>query len=393
MLFAPLSELLGRRPVFIMTFVPFFLLNIGCAMAKNMATMLVLRSLAGSIGSAPLANSAGIVSDVFNAQERGVAMAVYALMPFLGPVFGPLVGGYVAEWKWRWLFWITSIVAGTCLVSGALIPETHAPVILRRRAKLLSEATGKLYVSAYDFGSTGPGGTTGKPTIKEYLTRPFVLLFKEPIVFLFGVYAALIYGILYLMFGCYPVVFVTDRRWSAGSGGLPFIAVGIGMLFGMAGTIFCSIKYNIAQSRSETRLAPEQRLYGACVGGVLLPVSLAVFAATANPSVHWFGPVFAGGMFGCAMLLIFMAGVAYMVDAYLAVAASAMAANSFLRSLFAAAFPLFTLQMFNTLGASWALGLLSFVTLAFAPIPFAFMALGGRIRKHSQYATNYEVKA
>lgn len=80
MLFAPMSELLGRRPVFLLTFIPFFLLNIGCALSKNMTTMLVLRALAGSIGSAPLANSAGIVSDVFTAQERGVAMAVYALM-------------------------------------------------------------------------------------------------------------------------------------------------------------------------------------------------------------------------------------------------------------------------------------------------------------------------
>lgn len=195
------------------------------------------------------------------------------------------------------------------------------------------------------------------------------------------------------MFGCYPVVFVTDRGWSAGSAGLPFIAVGVGMLFGMAGTIFCSIKYNIKQSKSDVQLAPEERLYGACIGGVLLPISLAVFAATAAPNVHWFGPVFAGGMFGCAMLLIFMAGVAYMVDAYLAVAASAMAANSFLRSLFAAVFPLFTLQMFNALGASWALGVLGLVCAAAAPIPFAFLLLGHRVRQRSAYATSYEPAA
>lgn len=64
--------------------------------------------LAGSIGSAPLTNSAGIVGDVFTAYERGIAMCVYALMPFLGPVFGPIVGGYVGSWKWRWLFWVTT---------------------------------------------------------------------------------------------------------------------------------------------------------------------------------------------------------------------------------------------------------------------------------------------
>lgn len=88
------------------------------------------------------------------------------------------------------------------------------------------------------------------------------------------------------------------------------------------------------------------------------------------------------------MLLIFMGGTAYLVDSYLAVAASAMAANSFMRSLFAAVFPLFTLYMFNSLGAPWALGLLAFVTLACAPIPYLFFIYGQRIREGSAFAAS-----
>lgn len=65
----------------------------------------------------------------------------------------------------------------------------------------------------------------------------------------------------------------------------------------------------------------------------LLPISLAWFAASAKPTVHWLVPTIAGGLFGCSMLLIFMGGTAYLVDTYLTVAASAMAANSFMRSL------------------------------------------------------------
>jgi MFS transporter, DHA1 family, multidrug resistance protein len=126
---------------------------------------------------------------------------------------------------------------------------------------------------------------------------------------------------------------VQDRGWRSGPAGLPFIAVGIGMLFGMAGTVYDSMLYGKKLSKAGGPLAPEERLRGACVGGVLLPISLAWFAASAKPSVHWLAPTIAGGLFGCSMLLIFMGGTAYLVDTYLTVAASAMAANSFMRSL------------------------------------------------------------
>lgn len=157
-----------------------------------------------------------------------------------------------------------------CLIGGSLIPETHAPVILRRRAKLLSASTGKSYVSAYDINARSYGGAVA--SVSTYFTRPFVLLFRELIVFLFALYAAIIYGILYLMFGCYPVVFVQDRGFTYGQAGLPFIAVGVGMLFGMAGTIFTSIQYGQRQAKSDTPLPPEERLRGACVGGIVSPL-------------------------------------------------------------------------------------------------------------------------
>lgn len=71
------------------------------------------------------------------------------------------------------------------------------------------------------------------------------------------------------MFGCYPVVFVQDRGWEEGPAGLPFIAVGIGMLFGMAGTVYDSMLYGKKLSKADGPLAPEERLRGACVGGVV----------------------------------------------------------------------------------------------------------------------------
>lgn len=76
----------------------------------------------------------------------------------------------------------------------------------------------------------------------------------------------------------------------------------------------------------------------------------------------------------------------YLVDAYLIYAASVLAANSVLRSLFGAAFPLFTTQMYEKLGINWASTLVAFLALACAPLPFLFFRYGENIRLRSKYA-------
>ena len=91
------------------------------------------------------------------------------------------------------------IFASIMYVVGCLVPETYAPVLLRRRALALSKTTGFNYVSEYDLHT--PKDETLADKLKLNLTRPFVLLFKELIVFLLSLYAAIVYGTLYMMFG------------------------------------------------------------------------------------------------------------------------------------------------------------------------------------------------
>ncbi|CAN8105276.1 unnamed protein product [Discula destructiva] len=73
-----------------------------------------------------------------------------------------------------------------------------------------------------------------------------------------------------------------------------------------------------------------------------------------------------------------------LVDAYLPVAASAVAANIVLRSSFAAGFPLFSTQMFESMRAQWACTLLGYIATAMIPIPFMFRTYGPRLRKKSK---------
>lgn len=68
-------------------------------------------------------------------------------------------------------------------------------------------------------------------------------------------------------------------------------------------------------------------------------------------------------------------------------AASVLAANSVLRSLFGAVFPLFTRYMYDDLGIHWASSIPAFLALACVPFPFLFYKYGDRIRAKCEYAS------
>lgn len=70
-------------------------------------------------------------------------------------------------------------------------------------------------------------------------------------------------------------------------------------------------------------------------------------------------------------------------------AASAMAANTVLRSIFGGVFPLFGLQMYGGLGLGWGNSLLAFIALAMTPIPLFFYKFGERIRTHPKYQIKF----
>lgn len=81
----PLSEEYGRQPPYLITYSLLTVFNIGAATSKSIATLLVLRFLAGAFGASPLTNSGGVIADMFNAEERGVSIAVWAACAFIGP--------------------------------------------------------------------------------------------------------------------------------------------------------------------------------------------------------------------------------------------------------------------------------------------------------------------
>ena len=126
MLFAPLSEALGRETVFRTTMFLFFCFNIGCALSPNLAALLTLRFFSGFFGSPVVTNSGGCLADIWPQSHRSVPFALFTTGSSLGPVLGPVAGGFVSEHvNWRRLCWVVTIIAAIVYTAMLFfLPET-----------------------------------------------------------------------------------------------------------------------------------------------------------------------------------------------------------------------------------------------------------------------------
>ncbi|KAL8810541.1 MAG: hypothetical protein Q9223_007733 [Gallowayella weberi] len=336
MTWAPLSELYGRQVIYAVMFCLVTVFGAGSIWSHNIETLLVLRFFAGAFGSSAIVNSAGVITDMFVAKERGLAMIVYTSAPFVGPTIGPICGGFVAQYGgWKWVDGMTVIFTGICWIVGMiLVPETYQPYLLIRRAKKLCAMTGHKYVSKLE---------VGKPERKAFATftraiaRPWVMLFFEAIVLLVSIYTAIVYGTLYLMFTAFPIVYEQERGWSQGVAGLPYIGVLVGQILSMFFYVVLEVGYQKKLAKNPDKAKPEDRLAPAIIGAVILPLGLFWFAWSTFPHVHWIVSVLGGALFGFGQVILFISLVNYIVDAYTIYVASAVAANAILRGLFGAA--------------------------------------------------------
>ncbi|GMF67626.1 unnamed protein product [Aspergillus oryzae] len=302
-----------------------------------------------------------------------------------GPVLGPIIGGFLGmNAGWRWVMGFLGAFSGfVWIVASLLTPETYAPVLLRRRAERLSKITGKVYRSKLDIDQ---GKVSLKQAFGTALSRPWILLFREPIVFLLSLYMAIVYGTLYMLFAAYPIVFQGVRGWNQGVGSLPFLGIMIGMLAAVAYSIIDNKRYVKTDEKHGGFAPPEARLPPCMVASLAIPIGLFWFAWTNYPSIHWMACVAAGAPFGFGMVLVFLSILTYLIDTYTIFAASVLAANSVLRSIFGAVFPLFTTYMYSDLGIHWASTIPAFLALACVPFPFLFYIYGPKIRLRCKYA-------
>jgi multidrug resistance protein len=391
----PLSEQYGRRPIFLVSFLVYTFFQIGCALSPNTGSILAFRFLAGTFAAAPLSNSAGVIADIWEPKTRGTATAVFTLAPFAGPALAPAASGFmaVAGLSWRWLFWVMSIFAAVCWLQILFtLPETYAPVLLVEKAKRLREETGN--PSYYAPFEKQPMMSLGK-RVEVTLAKPFTIMFHEPMLIAIVTYMSFVYGCLYISFEAYPIIFTRGHHFNAGISGLMFLPLLGGVFFGVAVYLLVfKPRYDRAILEYAPRqVPPEKRLEVAIFAGPSFAIAFFWLAWTSNPKISFWAPMMSGFLLGWSILWIMLGLMNYIIDSYLFVAASVLAAVTVCRSLAGAAFPLFATQMYEALGTEWASSLLGFVALGLMPIPFFLMKFGPRLRLNSKYAPSKPIAA
>ena len=262
-------------------------------------------------------------------------------------------------------------------MSLILMSETSAPAILERKAKKLRAETGNTKLR-----SKLDSGLATSELFKFSIIRPAKMLTRSAICFAISLYVAITYTYLYILFTTFTTVFTTQYHWHGGITGLSFLGLGVGSLLGQ----FIYIRYGnrtVSKHMARGDFQPEQRLQIMCVGGFFLPVGLLLYGWSAHFQTHYMVPLAGTGVIGFGLLMTFMPANTYLIDVFTTHAASAMAANTVLRSLMAALVPLSSRKMYAALGLGWGNSLLAFVSLALVPIPFLFIRYGEGIRRRS----------
>ncbi|RDW72714.1 MFS transporter [Aspergillus mulundensis] len=382
MLLAPLSEIYGRRIVLSCANWFFVVWQIGCALAPNLASLIIFRLLAGAGGSGCITLGAGVIADLFPVHQRGLATSLWSLGPLMGPVIGPIAGGFVGESiGWRWVFWLLLISGGALSFAiECFNKETYAPVILRWKTDKLGKELGRSDLrSHYDIEGND---VSPARVLKLGLKRPIILLCKSPIVLFLATYIALLYGLLYLFFTTIPTVFGDQYGFSPGLSGLAYLGIGIPVFIGLViiATTSDKILLRLA-ARNGGKFEPEMRLPAMVFWSFFIPVSFFWYGWAADKKVHWIVPILGMSPFGLGMMGAWMPIQIYIIDCYPMYAASGNAALTASRSLVGALLPLAGPKMFESLGIGWGNSLLGFIALGFVPLTVLLTRYGKSIRE------------
>ena len=296
----------------------FSIFCIATAVAKDLQTVLISRFFGGVFGSCPLAVVAAVFSDMFDNRSRGLAITVFSMTVFSGPLLAPFIGGFIVlnpHMGWRWTEYITALMGFIAFgLNLLLLEETYPPIVLVQKAEELRRRTKNWGIHAkqeeieVDF----------RELITKNFSRPLRILVTEPIVLLLSIYMAFIYGLLYLFLTAYPIVFQRIHGMNLGVGGLPYFGIIFGMILAGITIVLMQPSYNRKLAANDNVPVPEWRLPPVIAGGISFTGGLFWFGWSGyRADIHWIAPTLSGLLTGFGLLSIFLQSLNYIVDAYL----------------------------------------------------------------------------
>ncbi|GME45236.1 vitamin b6 transporter bsu1 [Neofusicoccum parvum] len=391
----PLSDIGGRKWVYVVSILLYAILNIGTALARNLPMLIIFQFLCGAAGSTALSNVAGTIADLFaDADNAAQPMGLFVASANIGPSLGSPVGEWIAfvnpNMGWRWIFWIKELgvlTESSVIIGGAFsaimcfVPETLPRVVIARAVKKAETADPDEIVVAQSKINIFQ-------EIRFVFTMALRIMVTEPIVTFLAIYNGFAYGLLFLYLDGVFDVFVVNNGLSYIGADLTYLnfVVGVTVMF-----LFLPVQTYFYKRDRERRGAgrPEARFITSLVTVWGFPISLFWFAFTSNGKTSFWSPVVAGGVLGFSDPLLYLSMLNYITDSYPNVAASAIAAFLIPSFTLAAAFAHLGLVMFENLGTTWAMACLAFISLGIVALVYLLYFFGPWLRRQSKLARSF----
>ncbi|KHN95448.1 Major facilitator superfamily domain, general substrate transporter [Metarhizium album ARSEF 1941] len=425
MALAPISEIWGRFPVFIVAGVVFVVSQATCAVTPHISGLLAARFFVGAGASVFSSVVGGVIADLWDKAERNTPMALFSGFVLVGTGAGPLVStAFIKRFgqttlAWKWTVWHQAILDGVLLILFILFfKESRASVLLARKADKLNQWYEELeskgiYGVCLQAASAPPavapcmsfrntcmpcgantfdqapnqghgsqdrqlrirwvvkGGEQRPPVFKLMsmsVRRPFHMLFTEPVVFSFSLWAAFSWAILYMSFSVVPFLYETSFNLSSRVYGAIMAAAVIATALSILQQHLLKhpqwrvheedFKYSDSNFWALMRKhfpsdSPEARLYFACITALFLPAGL--FGAFLCPQyMNGYAEAVGLGFAVWGIYSVYLATFNYLADSYQSCASSALAAQNFCRNVLGGIFPLIVQAMFTNLGVNGA---------------------------------------
>ncbi|KAF3075453.1 hypothetical protein CFAM422_001997 [Trichoderma lentiforme] len=369
----PMSQVFGRRPMTQLTTVLFFLLSIATALAPNLASFFIFRALSAFEGTAFILLGAACIGDIYRPTERATALGWFMSGTLIGPAVGPCIGGILVTYtSWRSIFWLQTALAGTgALGVFFLVPET----IHRKAIDDLQDRSKKEKVIAI-----------------LHMTNPIrvMRLFRywNQVLVAFAS-SALVWNMYSLLT---PIPYVLNPRFHLESplvSGLFYLAPGSGYLLG---TFFGgrwadrTVKLWI-KKRNGVRI-PEDRLRSAVpFMAVLMPSCILVYGWAVDRAVGGIPvPVIMLFLQGVGQLFCFPSLNTYCLDVMPGRGAEVTAANYFVRYLAGCVATAVVLPAVESIGVGW------FETISTGLVILSTIGVLATIRWGKEWRENIDAK-
>ncbi|KAJ9647023.1 hypothetical protein H2199_002009 [Coniosporium tulheliwenetii] len=384
---APFCELVGRRIIYAGSYGGFTLCFIGLALGKNIATILIMRTLLGLFGCVGTILVGGTFSDMYPEDERAKPVAFFSYVAILGTMAAPIYSGFInQELGWRWIEGIQGLSNIPLLILVVIfLRETRGGATLQKRAKAMRKATGdERYKAQMDTDTSDLKGMLHTSSVKAVH-----MLATEPVAFFFGLWIAFAWAVTFLFLSVIPITFQQKRGWAEGVGGLPYISLCIGVTLGYCANFLQFRKYDKIGASNSRKVLPEHRLYGSMFGAMWLPIGLYLYSFTQYEYLPWIAPTISLAPIAFGIFFVFESCYNFTSDCYGQSASSAIAGQGLVRNTLGGVAPLFAMQFFKRVGSQFAGLILAIIATFLSFIPFVLFKYGHKLRERSKLAKKY----